>query len=92
VVIEGLYKVLTSLIAGFFNLFPTLPSLSGAAANIASALATISAKASQFGAWIPLGQVGNALGLVLAALTASLLIKGVRIVISLFTGGGGSAA
>jgi len=47
---------------------------------------------ASLGAWVPWSIVGSAVGAVGGAYVISLLVKLVRIVVSLFSGGGGSAA
>lgn len=47
---------------------------------------------SSVGAWVPWSHVGIALAALLAAVAASFLVRVARIAVSLFTGGGGSAA
>lgn len=54
-----------------------------------SVASTISSKAAAFGYWVPLDDVATAGTLLLAVVGVSLAVRSVRIVISLFTGGGG---
>lgn len=47
--------------------------------------------ASGFAAWVPLTAIRNAFIFLLAVGTAAFLVRGARVLISLFSGGGGSA-
>lgn len=74
------------------HLFPPLPDPGPILGGVNGAVGTVFSYAAGFGAWVPWGAVAAALGVVVAMLAASAVIKLVRIVASFLTLGGGSAA
>lgn len=74
------------------SLFPAGPDAGQVPDAMASGVGTVLGYAGGFGNWIPWGQVGPALVVVLGVLVAAGAIKLVRIVASFLTLGGGSAA
>jgi hypothetical protein len=74
------------------SLFPAGPDGEQVPDAVASGLGTVLGYAAGFGNWVPWGQVGPALLVVLALLVAAGGVKLVRIAASFLTFGGGSAA
>jgi hypothetical protein len=87
---------LLELVFGFFNwILGTIPEgsappdwLSGGTDAVSSLLVLV----SSMGAWIPLDLCILMANLVLLSMVVSSSVKFMRILLSLFTGGGGSAA
>lgn len=90
--------VTDAIIAFFFNvvnmLLDLLPdvTLPEWATSSTGALATVLTYAGSMGAWFPTGLLGSVLLALSLTWLVGFLIKAVRIVLSLFTAGGGSAA
>lgn len=70
---------------------PTLP-VPDWLSSADGAIATVFGVAGSMGAWVPVTLLGTVLAAVLAAWAVGFSIKGARIVLSLLTLGGGSAA
>ena len=64
----------------------------GDQADVAVAFAAAVAAANSVGSWVPLGYAATVAGVVLATKGIGFLIKIARMVLSVFTGGGGSAS
>lgn len=82
-------------LAGMFSLvLDLLPSWSapGFLTALPGQIADIGAYTSGMAAWLPWTAIGTAVPILLAAVAVALAVKGTRMVLSLFTGGGGSAA
>jgi len=91
VIIEGLVVVLKAFLSFVVGLFPT-SNPPGWLINASGTLQSVWDAASGLGAWIPFALAGQVIAAVLACMTLGLGIKLIRVVVSLFTGGGGSAA
>ena len=88
---EAIWDVLASICAFFIGLLPSWEApdwLAGLIVSVQQAMGQVSA----LGAWIAFPAISQALVFILACWTIALAIRGVRIVQSSFTGGGGSAA
>lgn len=88
---EAIIGVLAGLLTFVIGLFPEVERpdwLDSVVTTIADGLQS----ASHYGQWIPLGAVGGSIAFVLACFAAAFAIRVVRMALSLFTGGGGSAA
>jgi hypothetical protein len=59
--------------------------------NLGGQLSTIVDYSASMGAWVPWSALGVAIGAVMAAHVISLSVKVIRMLLSLFTGGGGAA-
>ena len=90
-IVELIVKAVAALARGLAALLGDLP----APAFLSTALDSVGDLLSNFGglgAWVPWGFVGDVFTAVMAAMVIGFGIKVVRIVLSLFTAGGGSAA
>jgi hypothetical protein len=88
---EGFFDFMFGLAGFLVGLFPS----GGAPAWLtdgAGYLSQLFEKASGLGAWINFGLAGTVMAAVLACVALGLGIKVVRMVVSVFTGGGGGAA
>lgn len=86
----ALLKLLAWIFGLLFSLFPTISvpdwlSISGPVGSVFGA-------AGSMGVWFPVQLVATVLATLLVVWGSSFLIKAARMVVSLFTGGGGSAA
>lgn len=83
-----------ALCALFSDVLSLLPSWSAPSflADIASGITTIGSFTASTSAWIPWGAMAIGIPVLVACSTAALAIKGVRMLLSLTTGGGGSSA
>jgi hypothetical protein len=91
VITQALLSFVFAIVNGLLGLLPT----SGPPtwwADTASAVAQVWSYGTQLGAWIPWNVAAVCVPAVFAAIGVGFGIKLVRIVVSLFTGGGGSAA
>lgn len=92
---SAIFGVLTSLVSGIFALFPSFgwPAyLTGTGSGtLAGQLAQLTSSLDAFHAWMPGSQLVAAIGLVLAALLFSVVVRGIRMVVSLLSGGGGGS-
>lgn len=89
---EAVVGILTGIVRFVLGLLPALPDVSGLVGNLSSGVSTLAGWASNTGAFVPWGVIGGAIALVLASMTAAIVIKTIRIIASFFTAGGGSAA
>jgi Trk-type K+ transport system membrane component len=89
-------KWLIDLVVELFgHVLSLLPDSLVQPADVQASIDTINSvlqSGSGLGAWIPYGQVFAAVSMLLGAIAIAIGIKVVRILLSLFTGGGGSAA
>lgn len=90
-IVEGIVKVAVAFFKFVLGLFPTRNPPQWTE-SLASSLQTVWDAGAGLGAWIPWGNVAAVVQAVIACMITGLLIRLVRIVLSLFTGGGGSAA
>ena len=90
-VVQWFIHQATSLITWALTLLPSW-SAPSFLTDLNNALTTIGNDLSSTSVWFPWSAIAIALSLLMAAATAALLIKAVRITISHFTGGGGSAS
>lgn len=88
---DALLDMLKSLIGGLLGTLPTIavPSWLSSASGSASEVAAMGAG---LGVWIPAPLIMTVAGALLLAWLAGFAVKGVRIVASFLTLGGGSAA
>ena len=90
--ITGLLIKMIAGVAGWVvSLLPNLPTPDAAMGGITSGIATVMGYAARMDSWIPFPAVGLALALVLPCLAAAVIIHFVRLVYSMFTGGGGAS-
>lgn len=90
-VTKWILDVVTDFIAWVLGLFPSVDVPVWMTTTVPDALATLNGYLVAIDAWLPFAHAATALLLVLAALTAAVALKGVRIVASFLTAGGGSA-
>lgn len=90
-IVEGVVKVIVAFFEFVVGLLPTR-AVPGWVDSIGPSLQIVWNHANQLGAWIPWDAVGYVTAAVLSCMVIGLQIRLVRIVLSLFTGGGGSAA
>jgi hypothetical protein len=90
-IVEAFLGLLFGLFSFVGDLMPEMevPAFVG---SIAGLVGTITGAMAPLGMWIPFGAAGTATTAVLVAIGVAVAVKIVRIVLSLFTGGGGSAA
>lgn len=90
-----IFEAIVDVLATFFEwvggLLPEIdvPSWIG---TIASSLATVTGFMAPLGVWVPFSAAQSATLLVVAAVVVALGTKVIRVLVSLFTGGGGGAA
>lgn len=90
-IVQWFLQALTAVVAFMLGLLPTI-AVPSWLTTAGSAVSTVLGYASTMGAWIPLDVGLTVVGAFLSCLAASFGIKLVRIVLSFFTAGGGSAA
>ena len=90
-VTAAIWDAVTSFVAWLLGLFPTI-SMPSWVDSIATYAAQGIDTANGFHNWLPLSALRNGLVFVLACSAMVLTVRGFRIVLSLFTGGGGGAA
>lgn len=97
---DALIEAASSLFAAVVGLFPSVEppswlSLSGGGSGMgAQSIGGLVAIVQNFGLvshWFPVGLLGPAVGVVLASMLAGFGVRIGRMVLSVFTGGGGSA-
>ncbi len=88
---EGIIRLFVGLVRGVIALLPD-GSAPGWLDNGSGALAQVWAVGAGMGAWIPWATVSQVFAAVMASVVIGFTIKGIRIVASFFTAGGGSAA
>jgi hypothetical protein len=91
VITEGIITVLAGLASFIGNAFGTM-SIPGWWTSIRDTIDQLSTAAAGFGQWLPMTALGQALTFIVGAIGVALGIKVVRMLASIFTGGGGSAA
>lgn len=90
-IVEAIVNVLVALVTTIGNLMPNMDAPSFVS-SITSSVATVTGAIAPLGTWVPFGAAGQATSLLLSAIGVALIIKVIRIAVSLFTGGGGGAA
>jgi hypothetical protein len=90
-IVQWFVQGMASLFASVLGLLPSW-SAPSFLTSLSSGLASIAGYTASTSAWIPWQAVAIAVPILVAAASAALLVKGVRMVLSLFTGGGGSSA
>lgn len=90
-ILEGLISIAVGLFDFIVSAFGNAPA-PGWLTGLAGQLDTLVVAAASMGGWVPWSSFGTALAAVIGAATLSLVVRVVRILVSLFTGGGGSAA
>lgn len=73
------------------GLMPTV-SLPGWFTTSTNTLSSSLAAIGGYGNWLPLVAIGNGVAFILACFGVAFAVRGFRVVLSLFTGGGGGAA
>jgi hypothetical protein len=91
VIVNAIVHVLAGLLSFIGGLFPTVDT-SGFVGSVSGAIGSVTGAMAPLGNWIPFSAAAQACGLVLTAIAAALAIKLLRVILSLFTGGGGGAA
>lgn len=90
-IVEGIVKVVVAFFEFALGLLPTR-STPGWMDDMGASMNIVWGHAAGLGAWIPWSTVAYVIGAVVACMIFGLQVRLARIVISLFTGGGGSAA
>lgn len=90
-IIEGLVNLLVGVVELVFDAFGK-GAAPGWLTGISGQLATLVQAGASLGVWVPWGVLGTGMAAVASCLGISLTVRVIRIVVSLFTGGGGSAA
>jgi hypothetical protein len=93
-VITAALVALVATVGTFFvSLLPNPgPASASGVSNIQSGIASVMSKAASLGVWLPFGAAGSALLVIVACFGVTVGIHFVRMILSLFTGGGGNAA
>lgn len=95
-IVEAVINVLVALVSGILSLVPDFeaPSwLTGSGSGTLGGYAnTVGQAMGKAEPWLPLDALGYAVTIVVAAVAFSVAVRVVRILLSLFTGGGGGAA
>jgi hypothetical protein len=86
-----LMDVLSTAAAGLVSLLPAWTAPAWLATVIATMSSTIGT-VTMLSGWVPISAIGTVVAFMLACSAIGLAVKIGRIVLSLFTGGGGSAA
>lgn len=84
-------NALAALFTAIIGLFPQVP-VPGWVSSGQSSIASVVTAAQGFDNWLPVGLMFNVVGVVIAARLVGYSIKGIRILASFLTAGGGSAA
>lgn len=90
-IVEAIFNVVGAFLAFVVGLFPTRDPASWVS-SMGPAIQTVWNAAAGMGAWIPWSNVSAVVQAVIGAMLTGLAIRLIRVVLSLFTGGGGSAA
>lgn len=90
-IIEALVTLLRGVVEFLFGLLGDLPA-PGWLTDLSGQMSGLVATGASMGVWVPWSVLGAGMAAVGTCLVVSLTVRVVRIVISLFTGGGGSAA
>lgn len=88
---EALIGIIAGLVSAIGGMFPTMET-PAFLAGLADKVAVVTGWMAPLGVWVPLNAASTATQVVLTAAAAAIAIKLLRLVVSLFTGGGGSAA
>lgn len=86
----AILRLLGWIFSALFALFPTIPVPSWL--SIDGPVGTVFQAAGSMGVWFPVQLVATVVGTLLVVWASGFVIKAARMVVSLFTGGGGSAA
>jgi len=68
---------------------PGIPTWLGPGGTIVTSAAALGGEASVLGVWLPFGAIADVVTAILVAIPVAVAIRGVRIISSYFTGGGG---
>lgn len=90
-IVEAFVRLLVALARGVADLFDSIP-LPSFWGNVDGWFASLAATGSGMSQWIPWTVILSGVAFVFACAVASFTIRLVRVFVSLFTGGGGSAA
>lgn len=90
-IVQWLWEALAAFLGWLVHLFPTF-TVPVWAETMGGYISDGVSFANGWHMWIPLAAVRNCVVFLLAVSTAILAVRGFRILVSLFTGGGGSAA
>lgn len=86
---DAIFTALCTSVAFVIDLFPTL-TLPTWVTSLTTFIGDAIGGLNTFAWWIPLGAIGNAAALLLAATAIAWTIRGVRLAVSHLTGGGGA--
>lgn len=88
-IVEALVSMMTGLVGLIFGLFGSLPAPDWIT-GLGGQLESLVSMGSSMGAWVPWGVIGGVVGALVACAALSLVVRLVRMGLSLFTGGGGA--
>jgi hypothetical protein len=91
VITEGILSVIAGFVSFIGGLFPEV-SVPGFVSDLSGLVSDLAGIMAPMGDWIPFASARNATLAVVGAILVALTIKFVRVLLSLFTGGGGGAA
>lgn len=90
-VTDAIIEWLGGVMDGLLGVFPTV-EVPDWLESLSSVTGLVFGYANSMGVWFPAGLAATVAGAIIAAWLIAFTIKGLRIVVSHFTGGGGSAA
>lgn len=90
-IIEGIVRMLTTLVKGVLDLLPS-SNPPGWFMSAGDAWSGLMAQVGLLGTWMPVTLATNVTAAILGSMGVGFAIKVVRLVVSYFTAGGGSAA
>lgn len=88
---QAILSALIGLGTFVVGLFPTV-AMPAWVTTLATTIGDGVTQVSQLGHWLPLGALGNVAVFILTVWTAALLVRFLRMALSVMTGGGGSAS
>jgi hypothetical protein len=91
VITQAILSALLDVAAWVVGLFPSVDA-PGWLSGLSGPLADVTDHMSGFAVWVPFTAAGNVLVFVMAMVGVALIVKLIRLIVSLFTGGGGGAA
>lgn len=89
--ISGIFMLVLSTLFGWVGGLLPASDPTSTAGTVAQKIGGVLGWTASFGAWVPFGTVGQVLLVVAAVLGVALAIRLIRMGVSFFTGGGGSA-
>lgn len=90
-IFEAIVNLFVGLVSMIFDGLGTKPA-PGWLTNVAANLSEVVGFGASMGSWVPWSILGSCAAAVVSCAALSLVVRVVRILVSLFTGGGGSAA